>query len=108
MLSFLSHLQHHLHHLHVLLTVGLDELRDRGLHLRGQRQEDWTLEEGLMHHQMLDVVVEDTRLDGGDVAFENHRILIFGAVGLLHVGGDAQVLLRVFAERFVHVGGDGI
>ena len=90
----------------MLLDMCLIEHLDLALQLQREHLKDRTLHEGFVTHNVLDGIVQDTRLDRREVPLNHHGILILRPVGLFDIGSDSQILLRVFAKGFVEVGSD--
>ena len=81
----------------VLLNMPLRKGNDQLLHLRVEGLQHGVLEQGGVPEDVLNGVIKDGGFHRGELPLDDEGILIFGAVGLLDIGGDAQVLLRVFA-----------
>ena len=81
----------------MLLNVPLREGDDELLHLWVEGRQHGVLEQGGVPEDMLDGVVEDGGFHRGKLPLDDEGVLILWAVSLLDIGGDAQVLLRVFA-----------
>ena len=103
--SFLGGHHRYLHDLQVFLDMALKKLENELLHGWIQHLERRGLRKELVFQNVLNGIVQDARLDAGELPLENQRVLILWPVGLLHVRGNPQVLFRVFAIGFVEVGG---
>ena len=95
-----------LQELNVLLNMALDELGHERDEVGREGLQHRVLEQSGVAEDMLDGVIEDGRFHGGELPLDDELVLIFRPVGLLDIGGDAEILFGVFTVGLENIGGN--